>query len=152
MFQKKNSLNLNLITNMKFKNAWTAIAAFFTFDTAVENVMTEEHVEKLNTELTRLNSENTLRVEELVAANASIATLTTEKATAVSELATANATIAEQVTAIAALKQNPGQPAAAVITKTEIGNAENKEELLDFVTKTDNTADCIAKMKEMGYK
>ena len=54
---KKNSHKLN--TNMKIKTTWATIIAFFAMDIAKENVLTEEHVDKLEAELNRLQAVET---------------------------------------------------------------------------------------------
>lgn len=155
---KKNSNNLNKKNNMKVLATWAAIVAFFSFDTTKENVLTEDHVEKLNAELTRLNADNKKFEADLVIANNSVKTLTDEKNDLQTKLDTATgtitkheATIAENKTTIESLKQVPGAEAKTLSLNKETG-AAGENSLLDFVSKNEeNTADCIERMRKGGY-
>lgn len=160
---KKNN-NQNKLSNMNLKATMVAIATFLGFDTAKENVLTEEHVEKVNSELSRLTGENTTLAAELVTANTSIKTLGEdktklegEKTQLTTDLNTANTTIKileqtikDHESTIASLKQVPGAPAAAVKTASDV---TAKNDVLDFVAANiDDTATCLTEMRKNGYK
>lgn len=92
---KEQSNNLQITkTTMKLKSTFTAIAAFltagFTGFKAEDNI-TEEHLEKINSELATLaeikSAKETVETA-LVAANASVATITAERDNALAEFET----------------------------------------------------------------
>lgn len=158
MWPKKNN-HQNKLSNMNLKATMVAIATFLGFDTAQENVLTEEHVEKVNSELTRLQAENKKFGDDLVIANQSIETLKGEKTTLQTSLDEANGKvtahekiIAEQKTTIETLKQSSGNPAANVSVEKETGTVETDDALLNTVVKNeDDTAACLAEMRKAGY-
>jgi protease-4 len=90
-----NEQNINSKTNtidmkIKMNAAWVAIASFFGFDSAKENELTEESIEKLNGELQSRGDKITQLETDLQAANA--AKVTAEQNLAASESALAETT------------------------------------------------------------
>jgi hypothetical protein len=158
----------NQNSDMKIKAAWAAIVAFLSFDMTKENVLTEEHVEKINAEMVRLQADNKKFQDGLVLAKDQATKLGEEKTKLEGEktklqndLTESNGkvtahekTIKEHEATINSLKQIPGVEAAMVAAAKETGITEDKSEdkTLDFVSKNeDNTADCITEMRKAGY-
>jgi len=169
---KNNSENQNQNhMKIKFLAKWAAIASFFQFDTAKENELTEESIDKLNDELTArqlsidsltqerdtaasqletLNADILARATELATANARITELETELSTAnaasqtaSTELATATARITELETENAALVAGPGAESAAAKSATEAAATEDKDADLEYL-RTHSVAEGIA--------
>lgn len=159
-FKKKNNINQNPKSDMKFLVQWVAIAALLAFDTTKENVLNEEHITTVEAELVRLQAANKKAVDDLAAANATIETMKGEKTTLQTSLDEANgkvtaheATIKTHEQTIESLKQVPGAAAAAAAAAKETGNPEGGADSLlsNIVKNEDNTAECLRLLQKEGY-
>lgn len=116
---KKIQRLLNPNTNMKIKTTWATILAFLALDSSKETTLTEEHVDKLESELVRLQSANKKAGEELTSANKSIDTLKAENSDLIKKNEDASASLKNLETENAELRKNAGAPPAKAKTDKE---------------------------------
>jgi uncharacterized protein (DUF3084 family) len=150
MWTKKNQTHT---TNMKinFLAAWSAALSFLGLEAKEQEVeVTSETIEKFNNELQARADQIVQLTSDLEAANTAKTESDNKVSNLSAELETAKTTISEQNEKIEALKQNPKVTAAAI--QKEKDNSGEKDDLNDFIAKNeDDTAACIAKLKEAGY-
>lgn len=93
--------------NMKIKNTWTAILAFFGFDQSKENELTEAQLEKLNNELDNKQKSETTLLNEVKTITTQISEKDTQIATHVSDIATLRQKVSELEAENAKLNAKP---------------------------------------------
>lgn len=131
--------------NMKMKilAAWAAIISFFAFKADEEVEITNEHMERLNAEMTSRQGRIDQLTSELEAANT--------KATGLEQQAQKDAqTIAGLQDQVAALTNAPGADSAEVTSKTEIPIPGDDETEINSFNEL-SAAEAVGKLKEMGY-